>query len=89
MSAKSLLFTGALPYTDPPGCGPCRTEVTMTIQKNGRLYNFIVRDKIVIEDPYLVLVKAGAFSIRTGEPYAGATPDRSVRDFLIKSNVVI
>jgi hypothetical protein len=24
-----------------------------------------------------------------GEPYAGLTPERAVRDFLIKSNVVI
>ncbi len=89
MSAKSLLFTGDLPYEDPPGCGPCRVEIPLVIQKNGRLYNFIVRDKISIEDPYLMMVKAGAFAIRTGEPYAGNSPSRDVRDFLIKSNVVI
>lgn len=89
MSAKSLLFTGVLPYQDPPGCTPCRTEIPMTIQKFGRLYNFVVRDKIDIEDCYLVLVKAAAFAIRTGEPYSGLPPERSVRDFLIKSNVQI
>jgi hypothetical protein len=88
MPAKSLLFTGALPYTDPPGCGPCRTEVPITIRKNGRLYNFVLRDKISIEDPYLVLVKAGAFAISQGELYNGLPPERSVRDFLIKQNLV-
>jgi hypothetical protein len=89
VSAKSLLFTGVLPFHDPPGCGPGRQEVPITIRSDGRLYNFIVRDKIVAEDPYLVLVKASAFAIRTGEPFSGLPPERSVRDFLIKSNVVI
>ena len=89
MSVKSLLFTNQLPYSEPPSCKPGRQEVPVTLKKNGRLYRFIVRDKIVVEDPYLVLVKAAAFSISQGEPYSGQTPDRSVRDFLIKSNVVI
>lgn len=88
MSAKSLLFTGAVPYHDPPGCTPTRTEVPMTIRKFGRLYNFVLRDKIDVEDPYLVLVKAQAFAIRTGEPNNGYPPERNVRDFMIKSNVV-
>jgi hypothetical protein len=89
MSAKSLLFTGALPYSEPPGCDAGRQEVPVTIRKNGRLYHFVVRDKIVVDDPYLVLVKATAFAIAHGEPYAGLPPGRAVRDFLIKSNVVI
>lgn len=89
MSAKSLLFSGTLPFVDPPECGPCRTEVPITIRKFGRLYKFVVRDKIVIEDPYLMMVKAAAFAIAQGEPYAGLAPERAVRDFLIKSNVVI
>lgn len=88
MTAKSLLFTGALPYSDPPGCTPCRTEIPVTIRKNGRLYNFVIRDKIAVEDPYLVLVKAGAFAIAQGEIYSGLPPQRSVRDFLIKTNLV-
>jgi hypothetical protein len=89
MSAKSLLFTGDVPYVDPAGCGPGRTEVDATIRKNGRLYRVVVRDKIAIEDPYLVMVKATAFAIRTGEPYQGENPTRALRDFLIKSNVII
>lgn len=87
--AKSLLFTGELPFGVPPGCAPCRQEVTFTVRKFGRLYNFTLRDKISVEDPYLVLVKAEAFAISQGEPFAGIPPERTVRDFLIKSNVVI
>jgi len=90
MSAKSLLFDNVLPYSVPPGCGPCdRTEVPITMRKFGRLYHFVLRDKIAVEDPYLVLVKAAAFAISQGEQYSGLPPKRAVRDFLIKSNVVI
>lgn len=89
MSAKSLLYSGDLPYADPPGCGLGRQEVLVTMQSRGRLYRMVLRDKITIEDPYLVMVKATAFSIREGEAYAGKTPERSVRDFLIKSSVTI
>lgn len=89
MSAKSLLFTGTVPYSEPPGCGPGRKEVPVTVRKFGRLYKFIMRDKITVEDPYIVLVRAAAFAVQEGEPYAGRTPERSVRDFLIKSSVVI
>jgi len=89
MSAKSLLFSGTLPYSEPPGCGPGRQEVPITIRKHGRLYRFVLRDRIAIEDPYLVLVKAIAFAVQEGEPYAGQVPERAVRDFLIKSSVVI
>lgn len=88
---KSLLFQGVTPFIEPPECGskPCRTEVPITLRKNGRLYQFILRDKVVPEDPYLVLVKAAAFARSQGEPYAGKPPDRGVRDFLIKESVII
>jgi hypothetical protein len=86
---KSLLFTGDLPFGVPPGCSPCRTEVSIVIRKFGRLYTFKLRDKTSVEDPYLVLVKAEAFAIQQGEPYAGSAPDRSLRDVLVKSNVQI
>lgn len=89
MSAKSLLFTGDLPFSPPPGCGPCRQESTVVIRKFSRLYTFTVHDKIMVEDPYLVLVKAEAFAIQQGEPYSGLAPSRTVRDFLIKSGVQI
>lgn len=89
MSAKSILFSGTLPYEEPETCKPGRQEYTVSLKKDGRMYRFVVRDKIVVEDPYLVMVKACAFSISQGEPYSGQTPERSVRDFLIKQNVVI
>jgi len=89
VSAKSLLFTNTLPFGVPPGCQPCRQEATVVIRKFGRLYTFKMRDKITVEDPYLVLVKAEAFAIGQGEPYAGVTPERTIRDFLIKSSVQI
>lgn len=88
---RSLLAQGVTPFEEPEGCGPavCRTEATFAVRKNGRIYRFVVRDKIQPEDPYFVLVKAAAFSVRQGEPYNGRTPDRSLKDFLIKSSVVI
>lgn len=89
---KSLLFQpGATPFTEPPECSaiPCRTEVPITLRKFGRLYNFVLRDKVVPEDALLVLVKATAFSISQAEPYVGRAPDRAFKDFLIKDTVII
>jgi hypothetical protein len=89
---KSLLFqAGATPFTEPEGCGaiPCRNEVPISIRKDGRLYRFILRDKVIPEDSYLTLVKAVAFAIQTNEPHSGSSPERSVRDFMVKNNVVI
>jgi hypothetical protein len=89
---KSLLYQeGATPFTEPVGCSaiPGREEVPLTIRKDGRLYRIILRNKIVPEDGYLTLVKAIAFAIQNNEPYAGAPPARSVRDFLVRSNVIV
>lgn len=84
---KSLLFTGDVSFGAPPGCEPCRQEVVVTIRKNGRLYTMKLRDKITVEDPYLVMVKAEGFALGQGEPYAGVIPPRSLRDVLIKNNL--
>jgi hypothetical protein len=89
---KSLLFQpGATPFIEPSGCGaiPCRTEVPINIRKDGRLYKFVLRDRVVPEDAYVPLVKAIAFAIQQGEPYAGTPTSRTIRDFLVKNNVVI
>jgi hypothetical protein len=86
---KSLLFQDATPFVEPPACGPCRKEVRIVFKKNGLLYTMILRDKIAVEDPYLTMVKAAAFAIRQGEPYVMQPPPRKVRNFLIRSNVVI
>ena len=87
--AKSLLFTGDLPFGDVPGCGVGRQEAEVVIRKFGRTYKFVVRDKITVEDPYLVLVKAEAFALQQGELFAGTSTERAVKDFLIRSNVTI
>ena len=89
---KSLLFQeGATPFSEPADCAarPCRDEVPLTIRKDGRLYKFVLRSQVVPEDPYLVLVKAIAFAIQENEPHVGKAPERSLRDFLVKNNVVI
>lgn len=88
MSAKSLLFVaGATPFDNVPGCSPCRTETTVVMRSQGRLYTVKMRDKITVEDPYLVMVKAEAFAIAQGEPFNATPTPRTLRDFLIKSNV--
>ena len=86
---KSLLFQDDPPFTEPDTCGIGRQEVALNIRKDGRVYRFVLRDKIAAEDPYIMMVRAAAFSIQTGEPYNGTPPSRGVRDFLIKQSVVI
>jgi hypothetical protein len=86
---KSLLFSAVSPFVIPPGCGPSRTEVVQVLRKNGRLYRVVMRDKIVVEDPYLVMVKATAFALQQGETYPGTPPARGIRDFLVKTNIQI
>lgn len=88
---KSLLFQGETNFTEPDSCValPCRQEVTINLRKANRIYRFVLRDKIVPEDPYLMMVKAAAFAIRVSEPYNGTSPKRSVKDFLIKDSVII
>jgi len=76
-------------FVQPPGCGPGRNETPVTIKMNGKLYTFTYRDKIVPEDPFLLAVKAAAFSIKRVEEYRGVPPPRSVRDFLIKTNLAV
>ena len=88
---RSLLAQGLTPFSVPSGCSevPCRNEVLFSFKTGGRLYRFVARDKIIPEDPYFVLVRAAAFSIQQGEPYNGRTPERPLKDFLIKTNIVI
>ena len=84
---QSLLFNGGVPFSVPPGCGPCRANRNGDHRKFGRLYTFTMNDKIVVEDPYLNLVRAEAFALQQGEPFSGITPPRTVRDVLIKNNI--
>lgn len=74
----------------PPGCGQCdRTEIPVSLRKNGRIYRFVLRDKIVPEDMIIVMMKAAAFATSQGEAYSGTPPSRQLRDFLIKQDTVI
>lgn len=86
---KSILFQASPPLVEPVGCGPCRQERFITLRWKGKLIKIVVRDKVVVEDPYLVMVKAAAFAIQTGKRYNGTTPGRALRDFLIKTSVSI
>jgi len=86
--AKSLLFQEGQILQLPPTCGPCRQAVVTTFQQNGRTYTLTMRDKVVVEDPYLVLVKATAFAIAQQEPFAARVVSRTIRDTLIKTNTV-
>jgi hypothetical protein len=85
----TLLKQPDAPFTEAPGCGPGRNETVQRFIKNGKVYTMVWRDKITIEDPYLVLVKTSAYGVRTNEPYGGRTPRRAYRDYLIKSSLVI
>lgn len=89
---KSLLYqTGATPLSEPSECAalPCRSEVRLNLRKDNRVYRIVLRDKVVPEDPYLVLVRATAFAVKVGEPFNGDPTGRTIKDFLIKSSVVI
>jgi hypothetical protein len=86
---RSLLYQGGTPLSQPLLCGLGRNEAEIVLEKNNRRYTLKIRDKITIEDPYLTMVKATAFSIQTGEPYSGRPPERAFKDFLIKDNIVI
>jgi hypothetical protein len=88
MPSRSLLFTPGSVHEHPEVCAPGRQEVKVTVRKNGRLYHLVMRDRIIPEDPYLVLLKAAAFSVAQEEPYMGRLVPRTVRDFLVKTGVV-
>jgi hypothetical protein len=66
-----------------------RAETKKRFLKNGKIYTMVWRDKVTIEDPYLVMVKAAAYAIRMNEPYGARTPRRDYKDFLLRSSVVI
>jgi hypothetical protein len=74
----------------PPGCTLCdRIEVPVSIRKDGRIYRFVLRDKLVVEDVAIMLMKAAAFSIAQGEPYSATPISRALRDVLIKQDTVM
>jgi hypothetical protein len=87
---KSLLFQPSPPLKEPPGCGPCRKEIKITYRHvSGRLVTMTLRDKVSVEDPYIMAIKAAAHAIMTVEPLAAQPVQRSLKDFLIKNSVTI
>ena len=68
----------------------CRLELERRYPlANGRIVTVTVRDSVVPEDPYLVLARAKALSVRTGEAFNASRTNRSIKDFLIKTNISI
>lgn len=88
---RSLLYQDSgTAHVAPPGCALGeRQEVAVSLRRGGRRYTFKLRDKTNIDDLYAVGVKAAAFAIRQAEPFAGRSPDRGVKDFLLKLDVVV
>ena len=86
---RSRLYQPDAPFTVQAGCGQGRTETVKKFIKNGKIYTMVWRNKLTIEDPYIVMVKAAAYAIRMNEPYAARPPRRDYRDCLIKSSLVI
>lgn len=87
--ARSLLYQiGTLQV--PPGCTlRDRLEVPVSIRRDGRIYRFVLRDKVVVEDVAVMMMKAAAFSIAQGEPYSATPVSRTLRDVLIKQDTVM
>ena len=56
---------------------------------NGRIVTGILRNAVVIEDPYLNLARAKALSIRTAEAFDSNRISPAIKDHLIKTNVSI
>ncbi len=65
-----------------------RTEVSIPVRRGGKIYHYVVRDKITPEDPYLVMVRAAARARQLRREYNATPPSRALRDFLIKPGSV-
>lgn len=83
---RSLLYRDGQNLREPADCVLSRREVVVQVQQKDRTYTMTIRDKASELDPYLVGVKAAAFSVRTGEPYMGRVVPREVRRALIHTN---
>lgn len=57
--------------------------------QGGEFRTFIIRDGLVVEDPYLKLVRARLAEIKTGDEYAAEVTTRTLKDDLIKVNIQI
>lgn len=85
---KSLLYQTNTGLDVPDSCQiGTRVEVPVNIRWQGRTYRFVAREQLVPEDPYLVMVKAAAHAVITGEQYNGTPPGRDVKDFLVQNTL--
>jgi len=85
---KSRLFMGVTPIVQPEICSAERTEQRRVFHKGGKRYDFVVRDKICIEDYLMVYIKGILYAVDTGESVTVQVVPKSVKDALIKSNVI-
>jgi hypothetical protein len=69
---------------------PVRSESFFRIPlRDGTIRTVIVRDALAVEDPYLKLVRAKCYSIKTGEDFSAEVTARAIKDDLIKTNIQI
>jgi len=68
----------------------CRQEFEKVYpMANGRLVRVILRNSLVPEDPFLVLAREKALTVRTGETFSASPTTRTIKDSLIKTNITI
>jgi hypothetical protein len=68
----------------------CRLEMERRYPlANGQIVTVIIRNSVTPEDPYLVLARAKALSVRTSEGLNAERTTRTIKDFLIKTNISI
>ena len=69
---------------------PVRNELFFRVPlKDGSIRTIIIRDQLVVEDPYLKLVRAKLSAIQTGNEFAANLTSRTIKDDLIKVNIQI
>lgn len=68
----------------------CRQEVSKRYPvANGRVVTVYIRNGIVPEDPLISGARCKALSVRTGEVNDTKRVSRTIKDYLIKTNVSI
>ncbi len=64
-----------------------RTERTTAMTVGNYNVRVIVRDTVVVEDPYLNLVRAAAFQVSEGGAFPVPPVGRDIKNFLIKTEL--
>ncbi|MFW9801195.1 MAG: hypothetical protein ACFFFC_00965 [Candidatus Thorarchaeota archaeon] len=67
---------------------PIRNEVVVSLPvADGTIRRAIIRDKMVVEDPYLTLVRAKLHSIKMNATFAAEITSRNIKDIIIRQNI--